>query len=234
MQEPAPLGGRSAAENGPLAKGAGWPKRRARRGSAIRAGATRGKLYETCHEGRERQPKPTIQTAIKQLEASMGRHRRACLCTTKHPPGVLARGAVATAASTNTAFCGTHYNVFFAPLEKESFAATTEQIFLLTYRALGWQVFANEWQLACLVPWKRPLDHGLTLDYQVAIQLRVAFEHWSLSRRQTSGRTTPEGGESTGTAHGERLGDVDDQLPAPLVPAWIACSAFSTPVVADS
>ncbi len=47
-------------------------------------------------------------------------------------------------ASTITGFCGFHDDVLFAPLEKQPFSATSEQCFLLMYRAIARELFLKQ------------------------------------------------------------------------------------------
>jgi hypothetical protein len=72
-------------------------------------------------------------------------------------------------ASTFTGFCGHHDNVTFAALEKEPFRFTTEQIFLLSYRALCREKFAKQAQ-ASMIPFLRIQDRGKGFVDQKAIQ----------------------------------------------------------------
>ena len=51
-------------------------------------------------------------------------------------------------ASTFTGFCNSHDNELFAPIEKEPFSATIEQIALLGYRAICYELYMKERDLA--------------------------------------------------------------------------------------
>lgn len=72
-------------------------------------------------------------------------------------------------ASTFTGFCEYHDNITFAPLEKEVFQPTLEQIFLLSYRPICRELFTKRSALS-LIPFYKSLDRGRDKLDQIAIQ----------------------------------------------------------------
>jgi len=72
-------------------------------------------------------------------------------------------------ASIFTGFCAFHDNQLFTPLEKRSFEATPEQIFLLQYRSLCREYFAKIAEKS-LIPEMRLLDRGSNIKAQKYIQ----------------------------------------------------------------
>ena len=72
-------------------------------------------------------------------------------------------------ASTFTGFCARHDNELFAPLEKKPFFGTTEQIALLGYRAVCYELYMKKRDLAG-TELRRELDRGQPLLLQRAMQ----------------------------------------------------------------
>jgi hypothetical protein len=82
-------------------------------------------------------------------------------------------------ASTFTGMCGHHDDATFAPIEKQTFAATPEQCFLLGYRAVIREAFVRKHRPA-LIRVMRTADQGRAVAIQHAIQTEIsAFEHGS-------------------------------------------------------
>ena len=72
-------------------------------------------------------------------------------------------------ASTFTGFCAQHDNAIFSPLEKQAFAGTSEQCFLLGYRALTMEFYKKHAAFKNL-ELLRDTDKGKTLGGQFLIQ----------------------------------------------------------------
>ncbi|MDO9381964.1 MAG: hypothetical protein Q7T86_03785 [Hyphomicrobiaceae bacterium] len=72
-------------------------------------------------------------------------------------------------ASTFTGFCSTHDGGIFSPLETTPFVGTTEQLFLLGYRALSRELYTKE-STASMTEVRRDTDKGRGIREQVAIQ----------------------------------------------------------------
>ena len=68
-------------------------------------------------------------------------------------------------ASTFRGFCGRHDNELFAPIEKEPFTGTEEQVALLGYRAICYELFMKEFGLN-LDRFLRDFDRGQSVLYQ--------------------------------------------------------------------
>lgn len=82
-------------------------------------------------------------------------------------------------ASTFTGFCSLHDNQVFAPIEKQPFASTPEQCFLLAYRAICKELFAKRSSKEN-VRILRMLDIGKPVPYQVATQRMIDFHEVGL------------------------------------------------------
>lgn len=78
-------------------------------------------------------------------------------------------------ASTFTGFCSHHDDALFAPLEKQPFAGSSEQVALLAYRATCRELFLKTADLE-LTPMKRELDRGIPPLAQRVHQIYVS-EH---------------------------------------------------------
>ncbi|WP_440998224.1 hypothetical protein [Arhodomonas sp. SL1] len=72
-------------------------------------------------------------------------------------------------ASTFTGFCTTHDDALFSPLEKDEFAATPQQCFLLLYRALARELYTKE-ASASLNDQRAEMDRGRDPLDQATIQ----------------------------------------------------------------
>lgn len=73
-------------------------------------------------------------------------------------------------ASTFEAFCNKHDDSMFAPLEKEPFTGSKEQIFLIGYRAICWELYQKIRMLQAVPTMRALLDQGASLDLQKHIQ----------------------------------------------------------------
>ena len=76
-------------------------------------------------------------------------------------------------ASTFTGFCSYHDNIFFTPIEKESFVGSARQVALLGYRAISHELFMKNADMS-LTPTKRDLDRGLSPPAQQVHQMWVS------------------------------------------------------------
>ena len=84
-------------------------------------------------------------------------------------------------ASTFTGFCARHDNELFAPLEKEPFSGTIEQIALLGYRAICYEIYMKERDLAG-TDLRRELDKGKPLAFQRQWQEAVAIHNSGVNK----------------------------------------------------
>jgi len=73
-------------------------------------------------------------------------------------------------ASTFQAFCGYHDEMTFVPLEKKEFIGSKEQIFLIAYRALCWELYQKERASLAFPNIKSNVDQGLTKNLQIKMQ----------------------------------------------------------------
>ena len=72
-------------------------------------------------------------------------------------------------ASTFTGFCSRHDDELFAPIEKSPFAGTTEQVALLGYRAVCYELFMKQSDIR-ITELRRESDKGQPLWYQQMTQ----------------------------------------------------------------
>ena len=84
-----------------------------------------------------------------------------------HGPGPTLWGI--NKASTFSGFCSHHDNTTFAPLEKQVFGGTSEQCFLLGYRALAVELYKKH--AASQISSLQNADKGIPLEAQVEFQL---------------------------------------------------------------
>ncbi len=75
-------------------------------------------------------------------------------------------------ASTFTGFCSYHDDALFAPIEKEPFVGSAEQVALLGYRAISRELFMKNADMS-LTSTKRDLDRGLSPLAQRIHQMQV-------------------------------------------------------------
>lgn len=73
-------------------------------------------------------------------------------------------------ASTFTAFCARHDEETFVSLEKQQFIGSKEQIFLIAYRAICWELFQKEAVIKATPALKANIDRGLAEDKQKTLQ----------------------------------------------------------------
>ena len=83
-------------------------------------------------------------------------------------------------ASTFTGFCKLHDDKIFAPLEKQTFKASPEQCFLLTYRAFSRECYTKS-AMANLHELRASLDKGKPIETQMFIQMINSFVHLGAS-----------------------------------------------------
>lgn len=74
-------------------------------------------------------------------------------------------------ASTFTGFCNLHDNSIFSPVEKNDFACTPEQCFLLAYRAFSRECYTKS-AMANLGDLRSSLDKGKSIEHQMDIQMK--------------------------------------------------------------
>ena len=72
-------------------------------------------------------------------------------------------------ASTFSGFCARHDDLIFSPLEKQEFKGTSEQCFLLGYRALARELYTKRAAVEN-IGLIRELDKGLSLEEQIRFQ----------------------------------------------------------------
>jgi len=84
-------------------------------------------------------------------------------------------------ASTFTGFCSRHDDELFAPIEKRSFVATSEQVALLGYRAVCYELFMKRSDLHT-TELRRESDKGKPLWYQQAIQGSISHYKSGLNK----------------------------------------------------
>jgi hypothetical protein len=77
-------------------------------------------------------------------------------------------------ASTFTAFCEKHDASTFAPLETVPFSGTKEQIFLVAYRALCWEVHRKIRALKVISETRNFIDRGISELEQLSAQRRMS------------------------------------------------------------
>ncbi len=79
-------------------------------------------------------------------------------------------------ASKFRGFCSKHDNELFAPIEKKTFRATTEQIALLGYRAVCYELFMKKCLLR-LDPTLRDMDKGHPISDQLRLQNALDWQY---------------------------------------------------------
>jgi hypothetical protein len=78
-------------------------------------------------------------------------------------------------ASTFTAFCGKHDASTFAALEAVPFSGTKEQIFLVAYRALCWEIHRKIRALKVISETRNLIDRGISKLDQFSTQRRMSI-----------------------------------------------------------
>ena len=84
-------------------------------------------------------------------------------------------------ASTFTGFCAKHDNELFAPLEKAPFVGTLEQIGLLGYRAICYELFMKQCDQT-IATTQRELDKGTPVVVQRQIQEEIYLHQAGVSK----------------------------------------------------
>lgn len=84
-------------------------------------------------------------------------------------------------ASTFMGFCGTHDDALFAPIEKEAFVLNSEAAFLLSFRAICYELYTKNASLRA-VEIQRELDKGRPFEIQCAIQQHLHFYREGIKR----------------------------------------------------
>ena len=84
-------------------------------------------------------------------------------------------------ASTFRGFCAKHDNELFLPLERKPFEGALEQIALLAYRALCYELSMKESALG-VMDIQRELDKGRPLEFQVLFQEAASLRETGLRR----------------------------------------------------
>ena len=76
-------------------------------------------------------------------------------------------------ASTFRGFCSKHDNELFSPIEDKPFRATTEQVALLGYRSVCYEMFMKERSIDAMNTVIRDADKGQPLHHQRLLQSRI-------------------------------------------------------------
>lgn len=84
-------------------------------------------------------------------------------------------------ASIFTGFCGLHDNEIFAPLEKNDFVASGEQLALLGYRATCMELFLKNADME-LTTTKRELDRGMPSQEQATFQDFISLHRTGVAK----------------------------------------------------
>ncbi len=84
-------------------------------------------------------------------------------------------------ASTFMGFCGIHDDALFAPIEKGSFTLDSEAAFLLSFRAICYELYTKDASLR-FVEIQRELDRGAPFETQCAIQQDLHFYREGIKR----------------------------------------------------
>jgi SEC-C motif len=87
----------------------------------------------------------------------------------RNEPPTRARLIGVKEASTFTGLCSYHDNQTFAPLEKQAFTGTQEQMFLLAYRTICNEAYAKRAQLE-IADFSKTMDRGRKLEEQMGLQ----------------------------------------------------------------
>ena len=69
-------------------------------------------------------------------------------------------------AATFEAFCNKHDSSTFATLESKPFSGSKEQIFLIGYRAICWELYQKKRGILSIPTIKKYIDRGMTIDIQ--------------------------------------------------------------------
>jgi len=79
-------------------------------------------------------------------------------------------------AATFDAFCNKHDSKTFAPLESKPFSGSKEQIFLIGYRAVCWELYQKTRAIRAQPTISKYIDRGTPLDLQKFIQKSIAVQ----------------------------------------------------------
>jgi len=80
-------------------------------------------------------------------------------------------------AATFDAFCNKHDNSTFAPLESKPFSGSKEQIFIIGYRAVCWELYQKIRALRSYPTTRKYIDRGTSPDLQKFIQGTLAIQN---------------------------------------------------------
>ena len=80
-------------------------------------------------------------------------------------------------AATFDAFCNKHDSTTFAPLESRPFSGSKEQIFLIGYRAVCWELYQKMRALLANPTISKYIDRGAPLNIQQFIQESIAVQN---------------------------------------------------------
>ena len=78
-------------------------------------------------------------------------------------------------ASTFSAFCKKHDDSTFASLEKSGFTGSKEELFLIAYRAICWEIYQKKRSIKAHSILRDNLDRGKTPEHQREIQEELLF-----------------------------------------------------------
>ncbi len=95
-------------------------------------------------------------------------------------------------ASTFTAFCDKHDASTFAALETVPFSGTKEQIFLMAYRALCWEIYRKIRALKVIAETRNLIDRGISELDQFSTQRRMSVVEAGYQAGLNSLRKTKE------------------------------------------
>jgi hypothetical protein len=79
-------------------------------------------------------------------------------------------------SSTFDAFCEKHDSQTFAPLEATQFAGTKEQLFLIAYRAICWELYQKRRATKASPVLRDLVDRGMPEHLQRQVQIRLAVQ----------------------------------------------------------
>jgi hypothetical protein len=153
---------------------------------AIAAKVTDSAYYQTCLHP---EAAPGVCTKIAAAHTLQRSRVLKSIESTDHhvlsfyPPGVRKDGDLEVhrrgwrKASTFDAFCAKHDSATFAPLEAEPFCGSKQQIFLIAYRAICWELYQKHRALRANPIMRQLLDCEEPVENQQAIQhyLKVQF-----------------------------------------------------------
>ena len=80
-------------------------------------------------------------------------------------------------AATFDAFCNKHDSITFAPLESKPFSGSKQQIFLIGYRAVCWELYQKMRALRAYPTASEYIDRGAPINIQQSIQELLAVQN---------------------------------------------------------